>query len=157
MTDEQRDASARLAEPMMIEQIMSLIPHRPPFLLVDRVTHLLPGKFIQGFKQISMNEPYFVGHFPGRPILPGVLQVEALAQLGAVLIAQMPEGEGKLAVFAGINEVRFRRLVVPGDRLDLFAELTRIRHGIGKSIVRASVNGEPTVEGELMFSLIPSQ
>lgn len=140
--------------PLSAEEIMQHIPHRYPFLLIDRVTEHIQGKYITGYKNVTMNEPFFNGHFPGRPIMPGVLQVEALAQLGGVLIAHMPAGEGKLAVFAGIDNVRFRRMVVPGDRLDLRAELIRFRNPIGKSAVRASVDGEVVLEGELMFSLV---
>lgn len=136
------------------EEIMQHIPHRYPFLMLDRVTEHVYGKYIVGYKNVSANEPFFQGHFPGRPIMPGVLQLEALAQLGGVLIAHVPEAKGKLAVFAGIDKVRFRRMVTPGDRLDLRAELIKFRNPIGKSLCTATVNGEPVVEAELMFSLI---
>ncbi len=137
-----------------IQAIMDCIPHRQPFLLLDRVTRHVQGKFIEGYKNVTMNEPFFAGHFPGRPIMPGVLQLEALAQLGGVLISHLPEGKGKLAVFAGIDKVRFRKMVVPGDKLELYAEITKLRPPIGKSLCRASINGEAVVEAELMFSLV---
>ncbi|MDH4379529.1 MAG: 3-hydroxyacyl-ACP dehydratase FabZ [Vampirovibrionales bacterium] len=140
--------------PLSIMDIMQCIPHRYPFLLVDGVTEHYLGHSIKGFKNITMNEPYFQGHFPNRPIMPGVLQVEALAQLGGILISHIPEGKGKLAVFSGITNVKFRRMVLPGDRLDLECELIRFRPPIGKSLCKASVNGEVAVEGELMFSLV---
>lgn len=140
--------------PLNTVEIMQFIPHRYPFLLVDAVTHHLHGKEIQGYKNVTFNEPYFQGHFPNRPIMPGVLQIEALAQLGGVLIGHMEAGKGKLAVFSGIDKVRFRRMVEPGDKLELHCEMIRLRPPIGKSFCRASVNGEVAVEAELMFSLV---
>jgi 3-hydroxyacyl-[acyl-carrier-protein] dehydratase len=137
-----------------INDIMGLLPHRPPFLLIDRVTEHKHRESITGYKMVTMNEPFFLGHFPGRPIMPGVLQVEALAQLGGVLIKHLPEGQGKLAVFSGIDKVRFRRMVVPGDKLELHCELIKMRAPIGKAYCRGSVDGETTVEGEMMFSLV---
>ncbi|MDX2085263.1 MAG: 3-hydroxyacyl-ACP dehydratase FabZ [Candidatus Melainabacteria bacterium] len=142
---------------MDIEAIMAKIPHRYPFLLVDRVTHLDPGRFIRGYKLVSMNEPFFQGHFPGRPIMPGVLQLEALAQMGAVLVSDLPEAQNKLSVFAGIDKARFRRIVVPGDRLDLEGELVRLRRSLGRAWFRASVEGDITVEGEMSFAFIDHQ
>lgn len=141
-------------KPLNVKEIMSFIPHRYPFLLVDRVTEHVEGKSIKGYKNVTMNEPFFQGHFPGEPIMPGVLQLEAMAQLGGVLLKHLPAAEGKLMVFAGIDKARFRRMVVPGDRLDMECELTRLRPPIGKSICKASVNGETVVEAELMFSLV---
>ena len=146
--------AAVILPPMSATEIMATIPHRYPFMLLDRITRHVQGTMIEGYKNISMNEPFFQGHFPNRPIMPGVLQLEALAQIGGVMIAHMPEGKGKLAVFAGVDKVRFRRIVEPGDRLELFCELTRFRLPIGKAHCRASVNGEVSVEGDLMFSLI---
>jgi 3-hydroxyacyl-[acyl-carrier-protein] dehydratase len=136
------------------QEITQFIPHRYPFLLIDRVTQHVQGKWIEGYKNVSVNEPFFQGHFPNRPIMPGVLQIEAAAQLGAVLIAHIPQCKGKLGVFAGIDGVRFRRMVVPGDKLEFRAELSRFRYPIGKSQVKATVDGELVFEAELMFSMI---
>ncbi len=140
--------------PLSITEIMTYIPHRYPFLLVDAVTEHSRGQKIKGYKNVSMNEPFFQGHFPNRPIMPGVLQVEAMAQLGGILIGNMPGGQGKLAVFAGLDNVRFRRMVLPGDRLDMECELTKFRSPIGKSKCRAFVNGELAVEADMIFSLV---
>ena len=102
-----------------IKQIMEIIPHRQPFLLIDRVTEMVPGQSIKGYKNVSYNEPYFAGHFPQEPVMPGVLQLEALAQLGAVAVLSLEENKGKTAYFAGVNSAKFKQKVVPGDRLDL--------------------------------------
>ena len=100
-----------------IKQIMDIIPHRQPFLLIDRVTEMVPGQSIKGYKNLSYNEPFFSGHFPKEPVMPGVLQIEALAQLGAVCVLSLDENKGKTAYFAGIKEAKFKQKVVPGDRL----------------------------------------
>jgi 3-hydroxyacyl-[acyl-carrier-protein] dehydratase len=136
-----------------INEIMERIPHRYPFLLVDRVTELIPGKSAKGYKNVTINEPFFQGHFPGRPIMPGVLILEALAQLGAVILLGSEENKGRLALFTGIDKVRFRRQLVPGDQLQLEAELIRMRRLMGKAAVRALVDDEPAAEGEIMFAL----
>lgn len=140
--------------PLTTMEIMNLIPHRYPFLLVDRVTHHIQGKAIAGYKNVSANEPFFNGHFPGNPIMPGVLQIEALAQIGSVMVANMAGSQGKLGVLAGVDNFRFRRIVRPGDRLDLYGELLRYRYPIGKAKVWAKVGQDMVVEGEIMFSLI---
>lgn len=137
-----------------VNEIMKRIPHRYPFLLVDRVLELEPGKRGVGIKNVTVNEPFFQGHFPEIPIMPGVLIIEAMAQLGAVIVLGMPENQGKLALFAGIDKVRFRRQVVPGDQLRLEVEMTRLRGSIGKGKGRAFVDGELAVEGEIMFALV---
>lgn len=137
-----------------VNEIMKRIPHRYPFLLVDRVLELDPGKRGVGIKNVTVNEPFFQGHFPGTPIMPGVLIIEAMAQLGAVVVLGMPENQGKLALFAGIDKVRFRRQVVPGDQLRLEVEMTRLRGSIGKGKGRAFVDGELAAEGEIMFALV---
>ena len=139
-----------------VEDIHRLLPHRYPFLLVDRVIKYVPGKLAVGIKNVTFNEPQFQGHFPGRPIMPGVLIVEAMAQVGGVVLTQMPEfPEGGLFVFAGIDKVRFRRPVVPGDQLVMTVELLSIkRRRFGKIQGRAEVDGQLAAEGELMFSLV---
>lgn len=153
----QKHADGKHLEPLNILQIQELIPHRYPFLLLDAITHHIEGKYIAGYKNVTINEPFFQGHFPHRPIMPGVLQIEALAQLGAVLVGHMLKvrGDGeKLAVLAGVDNFRFRRMVTPGDQLRLFGEITRFRLPIGKSTVWGEVNGEVALEGELTFSLV---
>lgn len=139
---------------LTIEEIMNLIPHRYPFLLVDRIESVTAGEEAVGLKCVSMNEPFFQGHFPGRPLMPGVLIVEALAQVGAVALMSVPENQGKLAVFAGIDEVRFKRQVVPGDVLRLEVKIESMRRGIGKGAALATVNGEVACKGMLMFALV---
>ncbi|MEZ4573444.1 MAG: 3-hydroxyacyl-ACP dehydratase FabZ [Vampirovibrionales bacterium] len=139
----------------MIEDIQAILPHRYPFLMVDRVTKLVPTKSIEGFKNVTANEPFFEGHFPGKPIMPGVLIVEAMAQLGCILIHLMPEAKDKLILFAGIESVRFRRQVVPGDRLEMSAELLKIKGPLGKARGEAHVNGELAISGCFLFSLVP--
>ncbi|MFB2917852.1 MULTISPECIES: 3-hydroxyacyl-ACP dehydratase FabZ [Aerosakkonema] len=137
------------------EEIQKLLPHRYPFLLVDRIIDYVPGKLAVGIKNVSINEPHFQGHFPGRPLMPGVLIVEAMAQVGGIVLTQLPDIEGSLFVFAGIDGVRFRRPVVPGDQLVMTAELLCVkRRRFGKMQARAEVDGQLACEGELMFSLV---
>ncbi|HIT85663.1 MAG TPA: 3-hydroxyacyl-ACP dehydratase FabZ, partial [Candidatus Ornithomonoglobus intestinigallinarum] len=112
------------------------------------------GKSIKGIKNVTMNEPFFQGHFPGRPIMPGVLITEALAQVGAVLLLGMEENKGKLGVFTGINNFKFRRQVIPGDVLELSAELVTYRHSMGKANVKATVDGQVAAMGEISFAVI---
>jgi len=138
---------------LSIQQIMHIIPHRPPFLLVDRIVELEAGVRAVGEKLVTMNEPQFLGHFPGNPIMPGVLIVEALAQTGAVALLSMPEHEGKLVLFAGIDGVRFKRIVRPGDTIRLEVTLDKLRRGIGKGSARASVDGQLACEAELLFAV----
>lgn len=136
-----------------IKDIMKLIPHRYPFLLIDRITECFPGKSVKGYKNVTMNEPYFMGHFPDNPIMPGVLQVEALAQLSSGILMTLPEYKGKLALFAGIDGVRFKRIVTPGDKLEMQAEIVRLKGPIAKVKCSASVDGKIVTEAELMFSV----
>lgn len=138
---------------MDIQGIMECLPHRYPFLLVDRIVELEPGRKACGLKNVTVNEPFFQGHFPGRPIMPGVLIVEALAQVGAVAILAMDEFKGKLGLFGGIDGLRFRRQVVPGDQLRLEVEITRLRGRIAKAAVRALVGNEVAAAGELTFAV----
>lgn len=133
--------------------IQAIIPHRWPFLLVDRIDELEPGVRAVGIKNVSINEPFFQGHFPGYPIMPGVLIVEALAQVGSVAILSKEENKGKVGYFAGIDSFRFRKPVQPGDVLRLEVSLTRMRGPVGKGAARAEVDGQTVAEGELTFAL----
>lgn len=138
-----------------IQQIKEIIPHRFPMLLIDRVTEMEieENKFVRGYKNVSANEAFFQGHYPQEPIMPGVLQIEALAQAGAVAILSMEQFKGKTPLFAGTNKVRFKGKVVPGDKLDLYCEIIKIKGpiGIGKGI--ASVDGKTVCEAEILFAL----
>jgi 3-hydroxyacyl-[acyl-carrier-protein] dehydratase len=136
-------------------EILKLLPHRYPFLLVDKIIDYVPGKLAVGIKNITVNEPQFQGHFPEQPLMPGVLIVEAMAQVGGIVIKQQPGFENGLFVFAGIDKVRFRRQVVPGDQLVITVELLRIKQRrFVKVQARAEVESQLAAEGELMFSLI---
>ncbi|MFO5492599.1 MAG: 3-hydroxyacyl-ACP dehydratase FabZ [Cuspidothrix sp.] len=138
-----------------IEEIQELLPHRYPFLLVDRIIDYVPGKKAVGIKNVTFNEPQFQGHFPGRSLMPGVLIIEAMAQVGGIVMTQMSEAPGGLFVFAGIDKVRFRRQVVPGDQLVMTVELLWVKQRrFGKMQGRAEVDGQLAAQGELMFSLI---
>lgn len=139
--------------PLDIVQIQEIIPHRYPFLLVDKIVELEQGKRAVGVKNVTINEPFFQGHFPGYPVMPGVLIVEALAQVGAVAMLSMEEHQGKIGLFAGIDEFRFKDQVKPGDTLTLDVELTRVRGTVGKGHGKALVNGKVVAEGGLMFAL----
>lgn len=140
---------------MDIEQIMNLLPHRYPFLLVDRISEYVPGQYVKGYKNLTFNEPFFQGHFPGIPIMPGVLQIEALAQLCGAMVLTMPENQNKLGVFAGIDKARFKRLVKPGDRLDMEATFTKSKGPLVMAHAKGSVDGQLAVELDLMVSLVP--
>lgn len=136
-----------------IMQIMELIPHRYPFLLIDKITECVPGKYVKGYKNVTMNENFFQGHFPNNPVMPGVLQIEAMAQLCSGLVMTIPEYKGKLALFAGIDNARFKKVVRPGDRLDMEAEVIKMRGPIVKAKVSGHVDGEVAVEAELMVAI----
>ncbi|AOS98805.1 3-hydroxyacyl-ACP dehydratase [Exiguobacterium indicum] len=136
-----------------IEQIKEVIPHRYPFLLVDRILEVEEGKRAVGIKNVTANEEFFNGHFPEYNVMPGVLIVEALAQVGAFAVLKMEENQGKLAFFAGIEGCRFKRQVVPGDQLRLEVELTKVRGPIGKGRATATVDGEVACVAELTFAM----
>jgi len=162
-----------------IKEIQKIIPHRPPFLLIDHILELEPGKRALGLKNVSINEPYFTGHFPDYPVMPGVLIIEAMAQVGAVALLSLEENKGKLALFAGIDKVRFKRQVAPGleenkGKLALFAGIdkvrfkrqvapgeqlkievvmTKMRSSIGRGEGKAYIGDELAVSGELLFGL----
>ena len=136
-----------------IEQIKEVIPHRYPFLLVDRILEVEEGKRAVGIKNVTANEEFFNGHFPDYNVMPGVLIVEALAQVGAFAVLKMEQNQGKLAFFAGIENCRFKRQVVPGDQLRLEVELTKLRGPIGKGCATATVDGEVACTAELTFAI----
>jgi 3-hydroxyacyl-[acyl-carrier-protein] dehydratase len=136
--------------------IQRIIPHRFPFLLVDRIVEMVPMKRAVGIKSVSMGEPFFQGHFPDYPVMPGVLIVEAIAQVGAVLMLSEEAYRGKTAFFAGIDNVRFKRQVKPGDVLRLEVEIGQVRRSIGTGTGQATVNGELACRGEFMFALGPA-
>jgi 3-hydroxyacyl-[acyl-carrier-protein] dehydratase len=142
------------AAPLEASDIMAILPHRYPFLLLDRVIELVPGERAVGIKQVTANEPHFTGHFPGRPIMPGVLIVEALAQTAGVAVMTLEQYRGKLGLFAGIDECRFRRMVVPGDTLRLEVSVEKLRGMFGRARGVASVDGEVAAEATLSI-IIP--
>ena len=139
--------------PLSSNQIQEIIPHRYPFLLVDKITELETGVYAVGIKCVSVNEAHFAGHFPAEQVMPGVLIIEALAQVGAVALMTLEEHKGKIAYFAGINKCRFRRKVIPGDVLRLEVRMTKFKMGLGFAEASATVDGETAVEAELMFSV----
>ena len=139
--------------PMYVEDIRKVLPHRYPFLLIDRVTELEPGKRAVGYKMVSVNEPHFTGHFPDYPLMPGVLMVEAMAQLGGVAVLALSEMEGKLPMFAGIDSCRFRGQVRPGDKLLLDVTIDRLRGSMGRGHGVATVDGEKVCEATILFAL----
>lgn len=143
---------------MMLDsaQIQKIIPHRYPFLLVDKILEMNDERAV-GIKNVTVNEPFFQGHFPSNPIMPGVLIVEALAQVGAVLALSIEENKGKLAVFTGMNNFKFRRQVKPGDTLKLEIELGSFRHGMGKASAKATVDGELAASGEIGFAIVENK
>ena len=143
--------------PLGAVEIRALIPHRYPFLLVDRVDELEPGVRAVGIKNVTQNEPFFEGHFPEYPVMPGVLIIEAMAQVGAVGVMAVEEYRQKLALFAGIDGVRFRRQVVPGDVLRMEVEISRLKGQIGRGKGRATVDGERVCEADLMFAFAPKE
>lgn len=137
-----------------VEQIREVLPHRYPFLLVDRILELVPEKSARGYKNVTINEEFFEGHFPGHAVMPGVLVCEAMAQVGGVLLLSMTGNEGKLAYFGGMDRVRFRKPVLPGDTLVTDVELIATKGNIGKIRAIARVNGDVAAEGEFMFALV---
>ncbi|MBO5479440.1 MAG: 3-hydroxyacyl-ACP dehydratase FabZ [Clostridia bacterium] len=137
-----------------INQIMEVIPQRAPFLMIDRVEELTPGESCVAYKNVCINEPHFAGHFPGQPIMPGVLIVEALAQTGAMAILSLEENKGKNALFGGIDKLRFKKQVVPGDTLKLEVKIIKQKGPIGVGEAIASVNGTVAAKGELTFAIV---
>lgn len=135
------------------QQIMEILPHRNPFLLIDTIEELVPGEKAVAKKNVTMNEPYFMGHFPGNPVMPGVLIIEALAQTGAVAILCQDGWKGKTAYFAGINNAKFKQKVVPGDTLELTTEIIKVKGPIGVGKAVAKVNGKTACMAELTFAI----
>lgn len=138
-------------------QIAEILPHRYPFALVDKITDYQPGVWARGVKCVTLNEPFFQGHFPGQPVMPGVLILEALAQTGAVVALSLPENRGKLALFGGVKQARFRRQVVPGDVLTLECELVELHGPMGIGKATAWVDGVRAVNAELTFVIAPQE
>lgn len=134
-------------------QIAEILPHRYPFALIDRITDYEPGKYAKGIKCVSVNEMQFCGHFPGHHVMPGVLIIEALAQVGAIAVLTMPENKGKLAFFGGIKNARFKRQVVPGDVIEMSCEIIRQRGPVGVGQATATVNGQIAAVAELTFAV----
>ncbi|MDD3839546.1 MAG: 3-hydroxyacyl-ACP dehydratase FabZ [Clostridia bacterium] len=142
---------------MDISDIQGILPHRYPFLLVDRVIEVEWGKRAKGIKNVTINEPFFQGHFPGFPVMPGVLIVEALAQVGAVAMLGQEQNKGKIALFTGIDKFRFRKQVIPGDTLELEVEIIKMRGTIGKGKAEARVDDVVVASGELMFAIVDNK
>ena len=151
MTDAGRTVT--VAPPFGREAIEEILPHREPFLLIDEVLELKPGERVVARKHVREDEWYFRGHFPGRPVMPGVLIVEAMAQTGAVAVLSEEENRGRIALFAGIDDTRFKRIVEPGDELRLECTLEQVRGPIGKGKARATVDGELAARGTLTFAV----
>ena len=137
--------------------IEAILPHREPFLLIDEVVELEPGARVVARKHVRDDEWYLRGHFPGRPVMPGVLIVEAMAQTGAVAVLAEEENRGRIALFAGIDDTRFKRIVEPGDTLELECELEQVRGPVGRGKARARVDGELAARGTLTFAVEPER
>ena len=134
-------------------QILEMLPHRYPFLLIDRITECVPAQYSKGYKNVSFNEPFFQGHFPENPIMPGVLQIEALAQTAAPILMLMDEYKGKLTLFAGVEGAKFKNIVRPGDKLEMETECLKIKGPIAKCIGRSYVDGKLCTEATLTVAL----
>jgi 3-hydroxyacyl-[acyl-carrier-protein] dehydratase len=153
----ERETSSEERKPtqFLIEEIQGLLPHRYPFVLVDRIIDYVPGKKAVGIKNVTINEPFFQGHIPGKPLMPGVLQVEAMAQVGGIVLTLLPGMKGKFFGFGGIDKIRFRRPVTPGDQLIITVELLSLKHNrIAKMQGHGLVDNQLAVQGEMLFSLI---
>ena len=139
-----------------IQEILGLLPHRYPFLLIDRVVEFERGKRLVAIKNVTMNEPFFQGHFPGYPLMPGVLMIEAMAQAGAIImLSEIPDREKKLAVFTGIEKAKFRRPVTPGDQLRIEVDVLAFKSRLGRMAAKATVDGKVACEATLTCSIVP--
>ncbi|MCQ2739049.1 MAG: 3-hydroxyacyl-ACP dehydratase FabZ [bacterium] len=136
-----------------VNEIMDMIPHRYPFLLVDRITECVPGKYSKGYKNLTINEEFFQGHFPNNPIMPGVLQLEAMAQCAAPILMAQEQYKGKLALFAGIDNVRFKNIVHPGDKFEMHIELVKSKGPVSKCHAIGSVDGKICVEADMTVAI----
>jgi UDP-3-O-[3-hydroxymyristoyl] N-acetylglucosamine deacetylase/3-hydroxyacyl-[acyl-carrier-protein] dehydratase len=141
-------------EVMDVTDVMKLLPHRPPFLMVDRIVSVEGENKATGVKALTMNEWFFAGHFPGHPVMPGVLQVEAMAQVGSILLLRRPGNAGKIGYFMSADLVKFRKPVVPGDTLFIEVEMTQSKRSIAKAKGRCVVNGEVVSEAEMLFGIV---
>ncbi len=138
---------------MDINEILAVLPHRYPFLLVDRITELEPGTKAVGIKNVTINEPHFAGHFPGRPIMPGVLLIEAMAQVGACALFSQGKYQGQLGFLAGVDKMRFKRQVIPGDTLVITSQVLKLKANFGWFQGEIKVDGELVCRGEIMFGM----
>lgn len=138
---------------MNIEEIMQILPHRYPFLMVDKILEIDPGKSAVGIKNLSINEPFFQGHFPGKPVMPGVLMIEAMAQVGACALLCQDDFKNKIALLAGVDRIRFKQQAVPGDTLNISTELISIRGSIGKAKGKITIDNKTICTGEFLFAI----
>ena len=145
--------AAEIGQTIDVQRIMEMIPHRYPFLMIDRLVDVVPGERATGIKNVTVNEPFFQGHFPNRPVMPGVLIVEAMAQTACAMMFSKPDYKGKLAFFMGMDEIKFRKPVVPGDVLELHVELLRSGGRAGKAKGVGMVNGQVTTEATFTFAI----
>jgi UDP-3-O-[3-hydroxymyristoyl] N-acetylglucosamine deacetylase/3-hydroxyacyl-[acyl-carrier-protein] dehydratase len=137
-----------------INEVMKILPHRYPFLLVDRIIGFEGETKCTGIKNVTINEPFFEGHFPGHPIMPGVLQLEAMAQVASIVLLKIPQNQGKIGYFMSANNVKWRKPVLPGDTLVIETEITKLKRSIATGVGRCVVNGQVVSEAELMFSVV---
>ena len=138
---------------LTVNEIKDILPHRYPFLMIDKVEEVIEGKSAKGYKNVTINENFFNGHFPDYPVMPGVLILEALAQMGAICILSMDEFKGKIGFLVGADKVRWKKQVMPGDKLNLEVEIVRLKGSIGVGKGKATVDGNLVCEGEIMFAI----
>lgn len=155
IVEKEQDLGQHNKTTFSVTEIQELLPHRYPFALVDRIIDYIPGKKVTGIKNLTINEPFFQGHIPGKPIMPGVLELEAMAQVGGVILTLLPGMKGKFFAYAGVDKARFRRPVVPGDQLIMTVELITLkRNRIAKMQGQGFVDNQLVVEAQMLFSLL---